>query len=160
MSAPANTARQTPVGQPMRKGYRSLVVFKSNPAIIFWEKGVTPPGLDGGDAIDSTTMHNDTYRTLGPQALVTMTEMSCRVAYDVDLYDDIIDLINVEDEITVHFATGRCVSFWGFLRSFEADEMVESGQPEATITIQPTNWDPNTNEEEPPVVGTSGTQLA
>lgn len=154
MAAPTPTARQTPVGQPLRKGYQSLITFAEKPAVVFWEKGVTPPGMSGGDAIDSTTMHNGTYRTMGAAALVTLTDMSTRVAYNHDIYDEIVSLINVETTVTVLFATGYNLAFYGFLREFAPDEMVEDSQPEASITITPTNWDPVNFTEEAPVVGT------
>ncbi len=49
-------------------GYQTLIEFAENPAIKLWEKSVTPPGIDGGDAIDTTTMlHGPSSRLLHSQ---------------------------------------------------------------------------------------------
>jgi hypothetical protein len=152
MAAPTPTARQDPAGIMLEDGYRTLVTFARDPDIEFWEKGVTPPGLDGGDPIDTTTMHNDYWRSATPRSLVTMTEFECRVAYDPVLYTRIQNLLNIEDTVTVRFPDGSTLAFYGFLRSFEPDELVEGEHPEATIMVVPTNADPVTGDEEAPVL--------
>lgn len=154
MAAPNIVGRNTPVGQPMRKGYQSLIAFEANQDVLFWEKGIKPPGMDGGEAIDATTMHNLIYRNMGPQALVTLTESTIRAAYTPNLYNDILSLINVETSVTIRFSIGVYLAFYGFLRSFDGDEMTEAAQPECNIQITATNWDPVNNVEAAPVVGT------
>jgi hypothetical protein len=154
MAAPAHTARSTPTGSRLDDGFKSLIAFASNASIKFWEKSVTPPGLDGGDAINISTMHNTTYRTFSSSSLITATEVTTKVAYDPAVYDQIIALINVEGAITVHFPNSTKISFFGFLRVFEPDELVEGQQPEATITIIPTNYDPVNKVEAAPLYGT------
>lgn len=154
MAAPSPISRPTPVGRPMKDGYRCLIGFSAKPAVLFWEKSLTPPGLDGGESIPTSTMHNDDWRTFAPRALVTLTEATARVAYNAKLYDDILSMLNVEQTITCWFSAGDWLSFYGFLRSFEADEMTEGAQPEATVTITPTNWDYLNNVEAAPQYGT------
>ena len=152
MAAPATTARSTPWGIALSDGYSTKIAFAADPDISFWEKTVGPPSLDGGDAIETTTMHNAAYRTLSSRALITLGESSVTVAYDPDLYDEVLGIINVNTAITVHFPDGSPLDFWGFLRTFEPGENAEGEQPEATITIQPTNYDPNNTVEAGPVL--------
>lgn len=152
------TARLAPNGLELEDGFPTTIAFASDPDVAFWEKTVTPPGLDGGDAIEQTTMHNNRLRTFAARSLITMTEMSLTAAWDPALYEAILDLINVEGSITVHFSNGDTVDFFGYLRVFEPQEMSEGEQPEAQITIQPTNRDPVTHAETEPVwTGTAGT---
>lgn len=149
---PTPTARGTPSGIKMDDGYRTLITFASHPTISFWEKTVQPPGLDGGDEIDTTTMHNIDWRTNAPRALIRMTEQTVMAAYDPNLYNTILALINRETTVTVTFPDGSTLAFYGFLKSFEPDELVEGEQPEATILVVPTNQNPTTGAEEAPVL--------
>ena len=153
MTAPeAASSRPTPDGIPLGDGYSTKITIADDTDISFWEKAVTPPGLDGGDEIDLTTMHNTSYRTFGSRALATMTEMSCTALYDPDVYDEILAIINVETTITVFFPDGSTLAFYGFLKRFEPGELVEGTPPECTITIQPTNQDPTSRAEESAVM--------
>ena len=159
MAAPTHTARSSrvPSGIKMDDGYQTLIAFNRAPTIGFWEKTVKPPGLDGGDKIDTTTMHNADWRTFAPRALVTMTDMQTTVAYDPVIYDTVVQvLLNAEGSITVHFPDGSYVSFFGFLKSFEVNDHVEGQQPEATVMITPTNQDPTTGTEQGPVLVSVG----
>lgn len=151
MSAPAVTARQTPSGRKMGDGYQCLVAFAADPDAAFWEKEVTPPGIEGEDAVDTSTQHNDTWRTKTPQTLVTLTDFTMTVNYDPALYVSILNLVNVATAITIHFPNGDSLSFWGFLKSFVPGGLSRGNVPEATVTVVPTNQDPDTCEEEGPV---------
>jgi hypothetical protein len=132
------------------------VALAADPDINFWEKSVTPPGLDGGDPVETSTMHNVRWRSMHPRALITMTPFQMTAAYDPEVYDSILDLINVQTTVTVHFPDGSSLAFFGYLQKFEPGELVEGSQPEATITVVPTNRDPVTCDEEDPVY-TAGT---
>lgn len=155
MAAPTLTARVTPSGVPMKDGYQSLITFEDDTNIELWEKGVTPPGLDGGDEIDASTMHNSTWRTFFPRSLKTMTNATARCAYQTDMYTSIVAQINVEQTITITFSDGKAIAFFGFLKRMTPDEMVEGEQPEAEVEIVCTNWDPDNNVEEGPTVGSA-----
>lgn len=150
--AVTHTTRSTPSGIKMDDGHSTKIAFARDPDIEFWEKTVQPPGVDGGDAIDTTTMHNVRWRTMAPRQLITLTEMQTTVAYDPVLYTSILNLINEEGGVTVHFPDGTQVSFFGYLKSFEPSENSEGEQPEATVTIVPTNQDPTTGAEVDPLV--------
>jgi hypothetical protein len=153
MTAPSPTSRTTPTGIKLGDGYQTLVTFGRDANINLWEKSVTPPGYEGGDAIDDTTMHNTTYRTFGPRNLITLTETTFTCMYDPDAYTDILNnLLNQEDTITVSFPDGSTLAFFGYLKSFIPSELVEGETPEAEITIQPTNIDPGTSNEESAVL--------
>jgi len=158
MTAPTPTARVTPDGIKIDDGHSTLVTFAADTDISFWEKSVTPPGQDGGDENDTTTMHNVTYRTRSPRKLKTLTEMQMTAAYDAKVIDQITSLINVETTVTITYPNGDTLAFFGFLKSFEPDALEEGSQPEATVTVVPTNQDPATGAEESPVfTAASGT---
>lgn len=150
MTAPTATPRGTPTGIPLKDGYQSLITFEDDPTIEFYEKSITPPGMDGGEAIDQTTMHNATYRVQRSRSLITLTEMTLTVAYDPAVYDAIEAIINVEQTITVTWGDGSTLAFYGWLRMFDPQEMEEGEQPEAEITVTPSNWDPAAQTEEGP----------
>lgn len=156
MAAPTATARGTPaVGLAMKDGYRSLIAFASNPNVLFWEKANKGPGLDGGDSINVTTMHFGSWRGFRSRSLMTLTEITTKAAFHPLVLPQIQAMVNLEQAITFHWPTGNYTAFWGFLRVFDVDDLVEGTQPEATVTITPTNIDPSTGAEAGPVTGTS-----
>ena len=106
-----------------------------------WEKTVKPPGIDGGDPIPQTTMHNDKWRTFAPKRLLTLTEVSGKAGYDPHVYPGLIAMINLPCSVTVHFPDNAQISFYGFLQKVEVDEHEEGVMPELNYTIGITNWD-------------------
>jgi hypothetical protein len=152
MGAPTVTARVDPPGIKLDDGHSTTFAFSADANVNLWEKTVTPPGIDGGDEIDTTTMHNNTWRTRAPRQLKTLTEMSCTCAYDPVVYTELLALINVRQSITVHMPDGSTVAFFGFLKNFEPGENSEGEQPTADVTIVPTNVDPDDGTEAAPVV--------
>lgn len=149
MAAPDPVARQDPSdnGIKLADGFPTKVALTSDPIIEFWEKTVQPPGIDGGDPIETSTMFNTTWRTMSPRQLKTLTDISIVAAYDPDVYDQIDARLNVETTITVTFPDSSTLAFFGYLRLFEPQDMEEGSQPEANITITPTNWDHINNVE-------------
>lgn len=133
-------------------GFATLVSFSANGAVKLWEKSVTPPGIDGGGANDTTTMRNTAWRTRKPKKLKTLTDMTLTAAYDPDVYNQIMAMVNVNQQITVTFADGQTVTFWGWLNEFSPGESTEGEQPTATVTIIPSNMD-NNGVEQAPVKG-------
>ena len=91
MANAATTARATPGGIRMEDGYQTLLAFELDSNIDFWEKTVSPFGLDGEDEIPTTTMHNTLYRTFYQRALITITECVLTVAYDPCVMENIIN---------------------------------------------------------------------
>jgi hypothetical protein len=141
-----------PIGIKLHDGYQILIAFANNPAIGLWEKSVKPPGLDGGEKIDQTTMHNTVWMTASPQYLIGLTDGTSKVAYDPGAWDDIFEQVNANQSITVHFPDGSALAFFGYLKSFEPDDLVRGTQPEATITVVVTNVDPTTCAESGPIM--------
>lgn len=157
-AAPVATVRQTPTGIKLEDGYRSTITFANDPNLSLWEIGVGTPGVDGGDPIDTTTMHNSTYRTMAARALKTLTEFTFTAAYDPSVYSDLEAAINVETTVTRTFPDGSTIAFYGFLRMVEFDDLVEGEMPTCTATVTPTNWDPvNKVEAGPTVTSVAGT---
>lgn len=134
----------------LEDGYQTLISFAENPAVHLKEKTITPPGIDGGDAIDVTTMRNEDWRTFALRALKTLTESSFRAAYDPVIYDELDAMINVNQLITITFSDGSSVAFWGGLRTAQPQEVEEGAMPEVECNITPTNRD-NTGAEVAPV---------
>lgn len=158
MAAPTLTARSDPGGIFLCDGYRTLIAFAADPDVSFWEKTVQPPGLDGGDAIDTTTMHNDDLRTKCARSLLDVTDGQATVAYDPAVLDQAYALINTETSVTWHFPDGSTYTAYAYLQKFEPQELQEGEQPEASITIVITNYDPVNHVEAAPVlVSAAGT---
>jgi len=152
-SAPtAAASRRTPAGIPLPDGYQTTVQIHADPDISFWERSVTPPGIDGGDEVELTTQHNSTWRTLASRSLATLTEMVLSGTYDPDVYDEILAIINYETTITVFFPDGSTLAFYGFVKRFTPGELVEGVPPECSVVIVPTNRDPADGTEQAPVM--------
>lgn len=163
MAAPVTTGRIDPSGIAipeiaLEDGYSSKIAFAIDPDVALFEKTVTPPAIDGGDPIDTTTMFNVTWRTFLPRALKTLDEVTLTCAYDPVCYTQLLSLININGSITVEFADGTTLDFWGFMRRFEPQQLVEGTHPEANVTIRPSNWDSALNVEAgPALTETAGT---
>lgn len=116
-------------------GFQTTVSFADNPTVKFYEKTVTPPGMDGGGANDTTTMRNSTLRTKAPKKLKSMTDMTMTAAYDPEVYSSVWAMINQNQLITVNFPDGSDIQFWGWLDKFMPGEIREGEQPTATVTV-------------------------
>lgn len=152
-SAGARGAR-VPGGIPLRDGYQTLIAFANLPAVKFFELTVGAPGVEGGDPIDITTMLNSVWATAIAQSLKTLTPFTLTAAYDPDIYSDdqVLALINVNQAITVHFPDFSTLAFYGYLQNFEPAELTRGEFPEITLTIVPTNTDPDDFSEQGPVM--------
>jgi len=157
MVAPTPTARVTPNAPRLKDGFSSLITFAADSDVALWEIGVKPPGQDGGDEIDTTTMHNVTYRSRSPRALITLTNSTARFAYNPKFYTELLTLLNVETTITQTFPNSDTLAYYGFLKNVEPEELVEGEMPIASATIVPTNADPSTGSEEAPVFADNAT---
>lgn len=130
-------------------GHQTWVTFANFPSVLFKEKTVTPPGLDGGEKNDITTMRNETVTTHAPQRLFTMTDFTMVASYDPAVLDDIVSMINVNQLITIKHSDDSEWEFWGFLQKFMPGENKKGEQPTATITVCPTNYDDSEAEVVP-----------
>ena len=155
MPPPVNTTRVNPTSTLVRileDGHSSLVAFSRNNALAIWEVQVTPPGIDGGDMIQITTMHNLVWRTMVPRKLKTLTTMSVTAGYDPVVYDQLLDQLNFNQSLTVQFSDGSDLDLFGVLRTFEPDALAEGEMPQATCSVDPTNFDPVSDTEQGPVM--------
>ena len=157
MAAPVATVRQTPAGKKLQDGYQCLITFEADPDVALWEKSIQPPGFDGGEKIDQTTMHNTEFKTFSPQTLIEVTDSQTTAAFDPRVYTQIRLLINVETTITITFPNGDTLAFFGYLQKFEVNEMSQGEQPEATVTIVATNKDSLGIEQAPVLTEFAGT---
>jgi len=144
----------------MKDGHATLISFGDFPSVLFEEKTVTPPSIEGGGAIDTTTMRNTTYRQNDPKSLKTLGNMTSTVAYDPKALTDAESMIQVNQLVTVTFPDGQQVAFWGWLDSFTPGENTEGEQPTAEITVIPSNHDTNDDEVGPAHTATSITAPA
>lgn len=149
MAAPTPSARVTPVGAFLEDGFSTKITIGLDTNISFWEKTVTPPGLDVGERIALSTMFNVAYRTWGLRQLIDLTEASGTAAYDPLVYPQIVAIIGEKTTITVTFSNGDTLAFFGGLRTFVPQSHEEGSQPEANFTISPTNRDSSGVEQAP-----------
>lgn len=149
----------TPAGIKLDNGHAMRVYFARDPDFSLWEKSVKLPPLDGGDPVDTTTMRNTLWRTKGPRALIDTGEMTFTAAYDPDSYNQARELLNKPDTITVFLPDGSKLAFYGYMQKFEPNDNPGDGeQPEASVTIIPTNFDHvNKVEAGPVLTSVSGT---
>lgn len=158
MAAPTPTVRGTPAGLRLKNGHSTKITFNRFPTVQFWEETVQPPGVDGGDAIETTTMHNTAWRTNAPRNLKTLTPGNVKASYDPTVFNTIVNsMINIEDTITVTFPDGSTLAFFGYLQKFEPAELKQGEQPEATISFVPTNMDATGAEQAPVLTSVAGT---
>jgi hypothetical protein len=151
MAAPVVTPPQYATGFKMPDGYSSRFVFKNKPTISLWELTVKPPGFDGGDLIDNTSMQNKKWRTRRVRHLITLTESSMVAYYDPDMFNDLIAQLNAEQAISQWWPDGSALAFYGALIKADFAELKEGEPPTVNCTIGPTNWDPAAGVEADPV---------
>lgn len=147
MAAPSPTPRVTPNGIPLRNGFRTLVTLSLDTNINFWEREVTPGGIDNGDPIDTTTMHTVRHRTKAPRDLVESTDIEISAAYDPVTYSECLAACGAEGTITVTFRDGSTRAVYGYLKSFIPEACSEGEMPMAAVTFVVTNWDPANDVE-------------
>ena len=151
----STSTRSTPVGDKPANGHGTKIALSGDTDISFWEKEVTPPGVECDDPNDTTTMHNTAWRTTGARALKRLTPVQLTVTYDPVVYDQIIAQVRVNQSITVIFWNGDTLDFHGLVKSFQPTGLSDDGQPEATMEIVPTLTDPSTGAETAPNYKTS-----
>ena len=121
-----------------KDGHQTLIDIAG--ATLF-EQEVTPPSIEGGGAVEQTTMRNTVWRTKCPKSLKTMGDSGFTAAYDPAAYTTIAAAINVNQAITITFPDLSTLVFWGWLDSFTPNASVEGEQPTAECTIIPSNVD-------------------
>lgn len=141
MGAPAPTVRGVPAGRRIPEGFRSYITFASSTTIGFFEVGVKPPSVDGGEPIDISTQHNLVYHQMYPRALKKIDSITFEAAYDPDFLPAIRALVNTPDTITVLYPDGSTDAMFGYLQKIEFSEFKEGEFPKCNGTIVVTNTD-------------------
>jgi len=146
MASPEVITRVDPSAAPdsyryLTNGCISTIAFSADPNAPLFEIAVTPPGIDNGDEIDTTTMWNDTCRTKIGRCFDDWTPASMRVAYDPEFYSIYNNLLSQNQAITISFPNGDNLTFWGYMKSFIPSEMEDGVFPEADVEIVVSNWD-------------------
>lgn len=153
MAAPSTTALTTPAGIALWDGFSSRIAFDRDPDASLWVKTLKLPGIDGGDAIDVTTMHNTLYRMFRERSLITITDATGTAAFDPNAWNNAIsNLINQNGAITFHCPDDSTLDVWGYLRTFDIQEFTEGGHPVVNFAITVTNFDPTNKVEAGPVL--------
>ncbi len=151
MAAPTPSARSTPVGRKAPDGYRTTISFSKFLTVAVWEKDVKPPGIDGGEPIDTTTMLNDLWRTMAPRQLKKLEPISANCAYDPDDYPRLISMCLEEQVCTVRMPNGGTIAFYCYINKVDPQDNKEGEQPMISLSIIPTNEDPSDRTEQGPV---------
>lgn len=133
-----HTARQTPVGTPFDEGYQSLITFAADPDLSFWEQVVGAPGIDGGDPVPTSSMHNVALRTLAPRKLRSLTPFQVQGKFSSGTLDQIAALCNKNGWITITWPDETDYSFPGYLKSFTPGQAQEGNPLVGTIEVVPT----------------------
>lgn len=136
----------------LEDGHPSFLAMAANPGLAVWETSLTPPGIDGGDPIPITTMHNVTWRTMVPRKLKTLTAMSLTGGYDPLMYEQFLHVVNVNQSMTFQFSDGSDLDFFGIAQTFTPQELSEGEPPLADVDVTPSNYDPVTKVETAPVM--------
>src|SRR5436190_22609477 len=116
-------------------GYQTLIEFALNPAVTFYEIEVTPPGLDALGKIDISTMHNTRWRTSVGKSLVTATDTTLVVAYDPVFYDEVLDMLWINQLITITFPDGATLDYYGTIDTLQPSSHNVGNRPADKLTI-------------------------
>jgi hypothetical protein len=158
MAAPTVTARSTPAGIPLTEGYQILFAFERDPDISIWEKTVKLPSIDMGDPIDISSQHSVEWIPMVSAALATLGEITISGSFDPNAYNQLIAMKGINQSCTLHLPDGSTIAFWGYLKKVEGPEGKKKEQPDLSITVQPSNYDPENHVVAGPVItSVSGT---
>lgn len=149
MTAPAPTARTTPTGTKLENGFVAKVTFANDADIDIWEVEVKPGKEDIGDKIDQTTMYNTSRKTAAPPALYDTEDGQILVAYDPANESQIKAIIGQHTTITIHYSNGDSIADFGWLRSFDKQNMVINERPTALVAFSYAGQDSAGIEEDP-----------
>lgn len=155
MATPSHQTRSTPAQPPAKDGLSTKIALENDPDIEFWEVEVQPPGVDGGDEINMTTMHSVTWEVFRARQLKRLTPFTVRAFYAQDVYVSILAQVNNEQTMTVIHPDTDSTSFYGYMQRFIPQANVPGQPPQADITFVPTQWDPDAGAEAGPLIGTA-----
>lgn len=125
----------------IQDGFPTTMQFSSSTSaqLYFEETEVTPPGISAGGENDTTTMRNTAYRTKYPKQLKTLTNSSLVAKYDAAIYDEVLGMIGVNQQITITFPDTATYVFWGWIDEFTPNSITEGAMATANITVIASN---------------------
>ena len=142
MANPSPTARGTPAGIWIPRGWRTKFTFAINTTVSLWEMTVKPIGFNMGEPINQDSMWNVRHSIVRPQPLIVPTKGAITFLYDPQLESQILAMAGVETTCTQTSYDGGTKAFYGFLNGVEF-EPLERGQPgKGSAEIVQSNWDP------------------
>jgi hypothetical protein len=118
-------------------------------SLFWWEKTVAPMGIQGGGANDITSMRNTRWRTRHPKKLLTLSEASITAAYDPQILEELVDLAQENRRWMTLFPDGSAWIFWGWFDELSPNDHEEGSEPDADVTIIPSNVDDDLEEVAP-----------
>lgn len=104
-------------------------------AISFGVTSLTLPNFTGGEAPDTTTNANVTFRSKGKRQFIDIEDLTLTCAFLADDFDSLPTLINSEDTLTITDVEGSTYVFSVNVMSYTAGEMTEDGFPTADVTF-------------------------
>lgn len=120
-------------------GQSTTFNFGTTVSLLFREKRVQPPDVDGGGRVDSTDMRNLRGRTAASKKLFTSGQMKTMGYYDPLMYTNFVSNMQVNQGINVLFPDFSMVTFYGWLEKFTPQEHQEGENPLAEVIIEISN---------------------
>lgn len=127
------------MAQFLQDGFKTLITFAMNGAVKLKEREVTPPGLTGGGAINTSTMRNNTMVTKSPKSLMDTKGIALQCNYDPAVYNDIKSMLLENQQITVTFPDNSKIIVWGWIEEFQPTGLKEGDFPIADVKIELSN---------------------
>jgi hypothetical protein len=129
------------IATSLKDGKGITVAFAGHTTLYLDPNSLTPPGISGGDAIDTTTHSNSAWKTKTPQQLLEALDGSFTAAYDPDNWSAIVACLNQNVAITITFPNSGAgtLVFYGFLQTFVPNAYVPGEMPTAECVIVVTN---------------------
>lgn len=134
---------------PITDGHPTRISFAADATLDLKEVSITPPGLDMGDAQDTTDMSNSEFRTQLPADLKTVSECSGTCVFNPSQITAIRAIMGINNLITVTFWDNSTYAWWGWMQAFEPGEMAEGEPPHADFTVAASMQDNACNEVAP-----------
>jgi hypothetical protein len=123
----------------LQDGYPVGIIFADFGTVAFEVRELTPPSMQAGGMIPTTTQAAIKYRTGAPKKLITVTEGVLQVVYDAVMFNDIQSMLGHNQLISYVFEDTSKINVWGFVDQFNPAGMTEGNQPVANVRIEHTN---------------------
>ena len=84
-------------------------------------------------------MRNTTYRTRQPKSLISMGDATLTCAYDPILYQELVQMLGVNQQVTFTFPDTSTFVVWGWIDAVNPGAHVEGEQPTIEVSIVASN---------------------